>query len=167
LAFRPSSQLRRLQLFVRDGEIPSPPPYFLGREDDITAILNVLLSPAPARAILIQGARGIGKTALTKAVSCHTDVIERFGEANRWFVVLDTATTAALMQDAITRTLGADPQSGFKATLAAYPPAARASGAGQFGNAMGPGAGAPRHRGDPCGLGCNSGPCIARFFSWP
>jgi hypothetical protein len=104
LAFRPSSQLRRLQLFVRDGEIPSPPPYFhlLGREDDITAILNVLLSPAPARAILIQGARGIGKTALTKAVSCHTDLIERFGEANRWFVVLDTATTAALMQDAIT-----------------------------------------------------------------
>jgi hypothetical protein len=51
---------------IIDGEIPSPPADFLGREADVTAILDVLLSSAPARAILIQGAPGIGKTALTK-----------------------------------------------------------------------------------------------------
>jgi hypothetical protein len=83
---------------VQDG-IPLPPPDFLGREADINAILNVLLSPAPTRAILIQGAPGIGKTALTKALANDEAVIARFGEAHRWFVELETATTAALMQD--------------------------------------------------------------------
>ena len=102
---------------VCDGEIPPPPADFLGRDADITAILDVLLSSAPARAILIQGAPGIGKTALTKAIGNHADVIARFGETNRWFVELETAGTAAALQDAITRTLGADPQQGFKATL--------------------------------------------------
>lgn len=99
-------------------EIPPPPPEFLGREADVTAILGALLSPPAVNAILVQGPPGIGKSALTKAVANHKDVIERFGEANRWFIQLETATTAALMQDAITRTLGGDPQSGFKATLA-------------------------------------------------
>ena len=102
----------------QDGEIPLPPPDFLGREADVAAVLDVLLSSAPARAILIQGPPGIGKTALTKAVANDEAVVARFGEANRWFVELETATTAALMQDAITRALGADPQRGFKATLA-------------------------------------------------
>jgi hypothetical protein len=103
---------------VQDGEIPLPPPDFLGRDADIAAVLDALLSPAQARAILIQGAPGIGKTALTKAVANDDAAIERFGQAHRWFVELETATTAALMQDAITRALGADPQRGFKATLA-------------------------------------------------
>ena len=103
---------------VQEGEIPLPPPDFLGRDADVAAVLNVLLSPAPTRAILIQGPPGIGKTALTKVVAGNEGVIERFGESNRWFVELETASTAVLMQDAITRTLGADPQRGFKATLA-------------------------------------------------
>jgi hypothetical protein len=45
-------------------------------------------------------------------------VIDRFGEANRWFVEVDAVTTAASTQDAVTRAVGADPQSGFRATLA-------------------------------------------------
>jgi MoxR-like ATPase len=35
----------------------------------MTAIFDVLLSSAGARAILVQGPPGIGKTALTKAVA--------------------------------------------------------------------------------------------------
>jgi tetratricopeptide (TPR) repeat protein len=100
------------------AEFPRPPTDFLGRNADIAAILEVLLSSAPSCAILIQGAPGIGKTAVTKALATNEDIIERFGETNRWFVELETATTTALMQDAISRKLGAEPQSGFKATLA-------------------------------------------------
>jgi tetratricopeptide (TPR) repeat protein len=95
-----------------------PPAHFLGRDADLAAILGVLLSDAPVRAVLVQGAPGIGKTALTKAAASQPDVIEAFGEAHRWLVELKTATTAPLMQDAITRTLGTDPQMGFEATLA-------------------------------------------------
>src|SRR5262249_48748254 len=64
------------------------------------------------------GCAGHRQDALTKAVANDQAVIAQFGEANRWFVELETATTAALIQDAITRALGADPQRGFKATLA-------------------------------------------------
>ena len=41
---------------VGAGEIPLPPPDFLGREADITAILTVLLSSTSARAILVRRA---------------------------------------------------------------------------------------------------------------
>jgi hypothetical protein len=41
------------------AEFPRPPADFLGRDADIAAILEVLLSSAPTCAILIQGAPGI------------------------------------------------------------------------------------------------------------
>ena len=102
-------------LLERAG-IPRPPEHFLGRATDVATILGAVNSPAPV-AILIQGGPGIGKTALTQAVGHHPEVIQRFGKANRWFVPLDTATTAASMRDAITHALGGDRARGFEATL--------------------------------------------------
>lgn len=100
------------------GAIPSPPLHFMGRDEDIATLLEVLLGTTPTRAILVRGGPGIGKSSLTRAICNHNDVIEHFGEARRWFVELDTASTAVAMEDAIARAIGLDPANGFKATLA-------------------------------------------------
>jgi len=100
------------------GQIPPPPPHFMGRDADVAALLNALLAPESARAILVRGGPGIGKSSLTRAVGNHKEIVERFGEAYRWFVELDTASTAIAMEDAIGRAIGSDPSKGFKATLA-------------------------------------------------
>jgi tetratricopeptide (TPR) repeat protein len=99
------------------SDIPRTPEHFVGRNDEVAALVDVLLQTDPSRAILIQGPPGIGKTALTKAIANSGKVMTQFGQANRWFVELERATTAAELQDAITRALGTDPQSGFKAVL--------------------------------------------------
>jgi tetratricopeptide (TPR) repeat protein len=102
---------------VVDADVPFPPADFLGRDADVTALLGFLPPTRPACAVLIQGPPGIGKTALTKAIANHERIVAHFCSDNRWFVELETATTAALLQDTIIRKLGGDPQQGFRATL--------------------------------------------------
>jgi tetratricopeptide (TPR) repeat protein len=99
--------------------VPRSTPHFVGREGDVAAVVDAILTlPSPV-AILVQGGPGIGKTELTKAVAHHLKIIQRFSEANRWFAPLETATTAEAMRDAVVRALGGDPAAGFAAALAA------------------------------------------------
>ena len=101
------------------GRIPPPPPHFLGRDEDVAALLDALLAPTAARAILVRGGPGIGKSSVTRAVGNHPEVVARFGVTRRWFVRLETASTAGAMEDAIARAIDSDPAKGFTATLAA------------------------------------------------
>lgn len=101
---------------VPTGGIPRPPPHFLGRADDVAALVAMLTGEGAGASILVQGGPGIGKTSLTNAVGNDPAVVERFGVSNRWFVALETATSAAAMQDAVIRAVGGDPTRGFDAT---------------------------------------------------
>ena len=95
--------------------VPPPPQHFLGRADAVRILRDGLLS-SDAPAILLQGGPGIGKSALTKAVAHHADVVKRFG-GNRWFVELETVQSAESLRDAIVRALGREPAAGLAAAL--------------------------------------------------
>lgn len=96
--------------------IPPPVAYFMGRNDEVEDLAKMLASPEGPSAILVQGGPGIGKTELTKAIAHHPDIAARFG-GRRYFVSLETATTAAAMQDAIIRAIDSDPKKGFAVAL--------------------------------------------------
>ncbi len=100
------------------GRIPRPTEHFLGREKDVATILNVLLASSTSIAALVQGGPGMGKTTLTAAVARRPEIIQRFGETNRWFVPLDTATTTDTLHSAIAGAIGSDPALGFRGALA-------------------------------------------------
>ncbi len=103
--------------FAQATQIDPPPPHFLGREADVGKILDALrTAPGPA-AILVHGVPGIGKTTVTQAVANHPEMLERFGDGNRWFARLENAETAEKMKDAIVRALGRDPARGLDAAL--------------------------------------------------
>lgn len=98
------------------SHVPRPTAHFMGRDDDVETFAQALVSSDTPPAILIQGGPGIGKTELTKAIAYHPNVAARFGE-RRYFVPLETTTSAAAMQDAIIRAIGGDPRQGFAAAL--------------------------------------------------
>ena len=97
--------------------VPRPTNNFLGRDTDVAVIIDTLMAN-PSTSVLLQGGPGIGKTTLTQAVAVDPKIIEHFGESSRWFVKLETATTAVAMQDAVMRGVGCDPTRGFRAALA-------------------------------------------------
>lgn len=94
--------------------VPRPTDYFVGRDEDVDALARAIMTGS--RAVLVEGGPGVGKTELTKAVAHDFRVTARFGRRT-WFVELEAATSAEAMKNAITRTLGCDPQHGFQATL--------------------------------------------------
>lgn len=96
--------------------IPRPTAHFVGRDEDVESLAAALISDDGQSAVLVQGGPGIGKTELTKALAHHDDVAARFAE-RRYFVPLETAMSAAAMQDAIIRAIGCDPQHGFQVAL--------------------------------------------------
>lgn len=96
--------------------VATPTAHFMGRDDDVDALATILASSEGSSALLVQGGPGMGKTELTKAVAHHAKVASRFA-ARRFFVPLETATTAAAMQDAIIRAIGGDPALGFATAL--------------------------------------------------
>jgi tetratricopeptide (TPR) repeat protein len=102
---------------TQTASIPRLTPYFMGRDDKRDELVDAILTEGDVSpAILVQGGPGMGKTELTKAIAHHAKIVEHFGE-RRWFVRLETATTAEAMKDAIIRELGCDPQQGFQAAL--------------------------------------------------
>jgi tetratricopeptide (TPR) repeat protein len=96
--------------------IPRPTSHFVGRTDEVDRLAAVLAAEGSSAALLLQGGPGIGKTELTKAIANDSRVFKRFGE-RRWFVSLETATTAGAMRDALVRATGNDPAAGFSAAL--------------------------------------------------
>lgn len=100
----------------QSNSIPRPTLHFMGRDEEVAALAGLLIAPTNPTAVLVQGGPGMGKTELTKAVAHHAQVVARFAE-RRWFVPLETATTAAEMRHAIIRALGCDPKQGFQAVL--------------------------------------------------
>ena len=103
-----------LSISPQTGRVPRPTAHFIGRDEDVETLAAALTTDHGQSAVLIQGGPGIGKTELTKAIAHHPDVAARFGE-HRYFVPLETATTAAAMCNAIARALGCDPQDSFQA----------------------------------------------------
>jgi tetratricopeptide (TPR) repeat protein len=91
----------------RTGHIPETTRHFIGRNDDVEKLSDMLGASNDGCAILIQGGPGMGKTELTKAIAHHPRIIERFSE-RRFFVRLEITSTAATMQDAILRAAGCD-----------------------------------------------------------
>ena len=105
-------------LDIPNGDpMPRATPHFLGRDRDVATILRVLLGSPASFSILVQGGPGIGKTTLTQVIGNHPDVVQRFGEQNRWFVALDAVSGAAAMQNVIAEAIGADLKQGFATTL--------------------------------------------------
>jgi hypothetical protein len=82
---------------IIDGEVPFPPADFLGRKADVVKVLDALFSSAGTRAILIQGAPGIGKIALTKAVAnkCRVGSTETPTAMAAWACSAESAPNAS------------------------------------------------------------------------
>jgi tetratricopeptide (TPR) repeat protein/glycosyltransferase involved in cell wall biosynthesis len=99
-----------------------PPLRCFGRDSELSALLAALLSTGSATA-LVMGDGGMGKTTLTRQAATHPDIIARFGP-RRFEAALDTARSAADMQAALARAVGAEPaqgMEGIRARLATAP----------------------------------------------
>jgi tetratricopeptide (TPR) repeat protein len=98
----------------RAGGFPPPPNPLLGRADDIRTVLPFL---RPGKAVLVQGGPGMGKSSLACAVGADPEAVRRFGALRRWFVRLDSVTSAGELEREITITIGIAPDWGFRNVL--------------------------------------------------
>jgi len=93
-----------------------PPDRCFGRDTELAALLAALLTSGVSSA-LVMGEGGMGKTTLTRQAATHPDIVARFGE-RRFEAPLDTARSAADMQAATARAVGAEPAQGMEAIRA-------------------------------------------------
>ena len=97
-----------LPIQATTASIPDLTRHFMGRDEERDRLVEAIISHDEGqRAFLVQGGPGMGKTELTKAVAHHAKIVTLFGE-RRFFVRLETVSTALAMQDAILRAVGLD-----------------------------------------------------------
>ncbi|KAJ7629261.1 P-loop containing nucleoside triphosphate hydrolase protein, partial [Mycena polygramma] len=86
--------------------LPSEPKIFVGRESEVSDILDTLNRETPRIAIL--GPGGIGKTSLARTILHHPEVHTRY-DGRRFFVVCDSASTKVEVAALIAAHLGLKP----------------------------------------------------------
>ncbi len=100
------------------SSLPTKPLRCLGRDEDLTAVVEALIADRENTAVLVLGGPGMGKTTLTRQAAVDPAVQTKFG-LRRWFVALETASNAEALERAIIVALGLDPASArFDAALA-------------------------------------------------
>lgn len=105
-----------LQPLSPTESIPRLTPYFIGRDNDVERLADIIATTDDGCSILIQGAPGMGKTELTKAVAHQKNIVARFGQ-RRWFIPLDAAMSVQGVLNALSSALGTDPDLGVKAII--------------------------------------------------
>ncbi|KAJ7150801.1 P-loop containing nucleoside triphosphate hydrolase protein [Mycena filopes] len=84
--------------------LPSSPHIFYGRDAELVELRRLLVSPEPYR-VAILGPGGIGKSSLALAALHHPDVVSHFS-SQRYFISLESSTSASDMLSAIAAFLG-------------------------------------------------------------
>ncbi|KAJ7208670.1 hypothetical protein GGX14DRAFT_112440 [Mycena pura] len=114
-AVRPhASLISKLNSPYPDEKLPAPPAILCGRDDEVRAIINMILHQVPAH-IAIMGSGGIGKTSVALAVLHSPGVIQRF-ENRRFFVACDAATGVDALILEILKVFGMSLESGIAPT---------------------------------------------------
>lgn len=89
------------------NKFPASPAYFIGRDNDIERLTEYLSSEHSSPTILLQGAPGIGKTALSIAVANSEQVKNKFKD-RRTFVSLVGVTSVASLEATVAQALSMD-----------------------------------------------------------
>src|ERR687897_602732 len=95
-------------LTPRPNNLPAEPTPFLGREDHVARVVD-LLGRDDVRLLTITGSGGVGKTRL--GVQAAADLLEAFPDGV-WFVDLSALADPALVPSAIARVLGVREEGG-------------------------------------------------------
>jgi hypothetical protein len=82
---------------------PPRPQIFFGRDDELKAIIEIIVSTSAAR-VAILGPGGVGKTLLAHAVLTHEEVEGRFGDS-RYLVPCESLTSRNALLVALAKSL--------------------------------------------------------------
>ncbi|KAJ7740444.1 hypothetical protein DFH07DRAFT_926556 [Mycena maculata] len=98
--------------------MPSSPQIFYGRDREVEQLLKILLGPDPFRAAIL-GPGGIGKSSLALAVLHNENVVAKFG-SHRYFISLESSTSAADMLNAIAAFFSIEPTAKLSRAIIRY-----------------------------------------------
>ncbi|KAI0028333.1 P-loop containing nucleoside triphosphate hydrolase protein, partial [Vararia minispora EC-137] len=97
-----------------DEKLPPPPAILCGRDQEVEAVVDMILHKSPAHAAIL-GSGGIGKTSVALAVLHSPSIVHQF-ENQRFFVACDAATSADALVLEILRAFGMASESGVSPT---------------------------------------------------